>query len=87
MEHRIHHGGGLPRKGKLLALMVWLDESRVTLGGGGGLGKGQRAEGVKWRGQKVTGWAEKISDVPGGAVTGWGRRCIAPSGGGLRGEG
>ena len=23
MEHRIHHGGGSPRKGKVLALMVW----------------------------------------------------------------
>ena len=51
--------------------MVWLDECRDTLEeGGGGLGKGQRVEGVKWRGQKVTGWTEKISSVLRGAVTG-----------------
>ena len=32
--------------------------------------RGQRAEGVEMRGQKVAGWAEEISDVPGGAGVG-----------------
>ena len=42
-------------------------------GKGGGFKKGQRAEGVERRGQKVAGWAEKVSDVPGGAGVGGGQ--------------
>ena len=57
-------------------------------GGGGGFRKGQRAEGVERRRQKVAGWAEKISDVPGGDGVGGGRarRTWAPSSDGPRGE-
>ena len=44
------------------------------LGGeGGGFRKGQRAARVERRGQKVAGWAEKISDAPGGAGVGGGQ--------------
>ena len=57
-------------------------------GEGGGFRKGQRDEGVEKRGQKVAGWAAKISDVLGGAGVGGGRgrRTWAPSSGGPRGE-
>ena len=60
----------------------------LPCGGGGGFRKGQRAEGVERRRQKVAGWAEKISDVPGGVGVGGGRgrRTWAPSSGGPRGE-
>ena len=59
-------------------------------GEGGGFRKGQMemAEGVERRGQKVAGWAEKISmsrealELGGGR----GRRTWAPSSGGPRGE-
>ena len=60
----------------------------LPCGGGGGFRKGQRAQGVERRRQKVAGWAEKISDVPGGVGVGGGRgrRTWALTSGGLRGE-
>ena len=45
----------------------------LPCGGGGGIRKGQRAERVERRGWKIAGWAEKISDIPGGAGVGGGR--------------
>ena len=47
--------------------------AELPCGGGGGFRKGQRAEGVERRGQKVAGWAEEIFDVPGGAGVGGGQ--------------
>ena len=47
--------------------------AELPWGGGVGFRKGQRAEGVERRTQKVVGWAEKTSDVPGGAGVGGGQ--------------
>ena len=63
-------------------------QADLPCGGGGGFRKAQRADGVERRGQKVAGFAGKISDVPVGAGVrgGRGRRTWAPGSAGPRGE-